>query len=66
MCQPFSGAARSGGKLTRVLQRGADIEVRRLSRGHPYLGKRRWDDPLQKQVDAATETEMPWYEFAKD
>lgn len=43
-----------------------DTEAQQLGGGRPHLGKRRWDDALQRQVDEASGTDMPWHDFAQD
>lgn len=53
--------------LKGVLRRGtANTARQRLNRAQPDLGTRQWDDPLQRQVDAAAGKETPWREFAQD
>lgn len=37
----------------------------RLQRGHRKLGKRRWDEPLQRHL-AVEGIEQPWYDMAAD
>lgn len=38
----------------------ADPEVSRLSIAHQTLGKRRWDEGIQKLVMTEARGEMPW------
>lgn len=47
-----------------AFHRDADAGRRRLNRVHGFLGKKRWDDPLQKHTDV--EVEEAWQLVAQD
>lgn len=48
--------------LNAVPLRRSDPTRRRLNGGHRCLGRRRWDDLVQRHVDAAKGEDTPWHE----
>lgn len=49
-----------------MLRKTADPERSPLGRGHRHLGKRRWDDLIQRHVEERREPENPWQQATQD
>lgn len=52
--------------LDAVLLRRFHPPRRRLNHGNQCLGWRRWDDPIQRHVDATRGEEIPWHKATDD
>lgn len=60
------GVERGGARPYAVLIRRPDPTRRRLKCGHWCLGRRRWDDAIQKHADSACREEVPRHEVTGD